>query len=170
MRIRFNYTLISAIVLSFFLTMYIPGGLKYASTWRELYFQTPGYKEQNLLMPLGIHWLGFALTGLVVLWTGYIKKERWAWFVMLIILLFFIFPHLWLSVLIEKTLVPGPSRLFSVLAESRYFRNDIRSIFALSPLELGFVLNLLSFPVMLIALLIPIKSFFWKSANSKAVD
>jgi hypothetical protein len=163
MRIHYNATLISAIVLSLFLMAYIPESLKFASTWRELYFQMPGLREQNLLMPLGLHVFGFATIGLIVLWTGYIKNERWAWFVLLIILLFLIFPQFWLSALIEKMLTPGPSRLFTILTNSRYWPHDMRTIVEVNRFVAGFVLDLISLPVMLIALLLPIRSFFRRS-------
>jgi ABC-type uncharacterized transport system YnjBCD permease subunit len=79
----------------------LPGSLRFASTWRELYFEAPGVKEQNLLMRLGFCSLGLEMIGLIVLWTGYRKKERWAWFVMLIILLFFVFPLNVLKLLLD---------------------------------------------------------------------
>ena len=101
MKTRFNTTLISVLVVSACLIELIPGSLRFASTWREIYFEAPGFKEQNFLMPLGFCSLGLEMIGLIVLWTGYRKKERWAWFVMLIILLFFVFPLNVLTLLLD---------------------------------------------------------------------
>ena len=53
MKIRCNTTLISALLQSLCLVTFILGALKFASTWRELYLEADGFREQNLLMPLG---------------------------------------------------------------------------------------------------------------------
>jgi hypothetical protein len=70
----------------------IPLNLGYASTWRQRYFVSGHALAPNNLMPLGFANLGIVMIGLIVLWTGYRKNKRWAWFVMLIILLLCFFP------------------------------------------------------------------------------
>ena len=92
MKIRWSTTLISALLLSLCLTQFIPLGVEFASTWRKAYSDGGGFKEQVYLAPIGCFSLGFVMIGLVVLWTGYRKKEHWAWVVMLIIVLCFVFP------------------------------------------------------------------------------
>ena len=119
------------------------------STWREIYFETPGFKEQNFLMQLGFCALGLEMIGLIVLWTGYRKKERWAWFVMLIILLFFVFPLNVLKLLLD---MQTPSFEWSA-----WFRG-IREGY---PPSIGLAVGVLNFLVMLVALLLPIKAFFF---------
>jgi len=101
MRVRCSTTLISATVLSLCLVAYVPTALRNAATWKELYLDWPGVKIQNYLMPFGFVYLGIVTIGLIVLWTGYKKRERWAWFVMLIILLCFSFPSSVLPVLLQ---------------------------------------------------------------------
>jgi hypothetical protein len=137
---------------------FIPGSLRFASTWRELYFEANGLKEQNLLMPLGFCSLGLEMIGLVVLWTGYRKKERWAWFVMLIILLFFVFP---LNVL--KLLLDMQTRSFDWSAWFQGIREGYLP-------SIWIAVGVLNFLVMLVALLLPIKAFFLRSVSVNAVD
>jgi cytochrome bd-type quinol oxidase subunit 2 len=67
-------------------------GLKFVSAWKELYIDAGDYTLNNLLMPLWFCALGFVVISLSVLWTRYGREERWAWFVMLIILLCCVFP------------------------------------------------------------------------------
>lgn len=157
MKIRWSTTLISALLLSLCLMTFIPGSLKFASTWRKLYFDAGDFKEQNLLMPLGFCVLGLVMIGLIVLWTGYRKRERWTWFVMLIILLFFVFPLNVLPPLLINMQEGGGVR-WSYWFGIRWVWGD--------PVGMGFALGVITFLVMLVSLLLPIKAFFWRSANS----
>ena len=105
-------------------------------------------------MPLGFFSLGFQLIGLIVLWTGYRKGERWAWFIMLIILLFFVFPPSALALLVMKMQTPS-------FEWSEWFRS-IREGF---PQAVWMAEGVLDFLVMFVALLLPVKAFFWRSAS-----
>ena len=150
MKTRCDATLISALVVSVCLMAFIPGSLRFASTWRELYFEAPGFREQNLLMPLGLCSLGLEMIGLIVLWTGYRRKQRWAWFVMLIILLFFVFPLNVLKLLLD---MQTPSFDWSAWLQG------IRGGYAPS---IWMAVGVFDFLVMLSALLLPIKAFFMR--------
>jgi hypothetical protein len=100
-KVRCSTTSISALVLSLCLLTIIPEALGNASTWNELSIRLPFGGMWNFLAPLGFAYLGIVAIGLIVLWTGYRKKERWAWFVMLVALLFFYFPTYVLPVLLQ---------------------------------------------------------------------
>jgi hypothetical protein len=130
---------------------FVPGSLRFVSTWKELYFETPGFREQNLLMPLGFCSLGLEIIGLIVLWTGYRRMQRWAWFVMLVILLFFVFPLNVLKLLLD---MQAPSFDWSA-----WFQG-IRGGYMPS---IWMAVGVLDFVVMLVALLLPIKAFFFRS-------
>jgi hypothetical protein len=159
MKIRFSTTLVSALLMSLCLMFFIPASLQFASTWKILYYdETLGFREPNLLMPLGFCALGFEVIGLIVLWTGYRKKECWAWFVMLSILLFFVFPDNVLKLLLEMQ---------TPAFQWPYLLNGIRDVYWPS---ISTALGVLDFLVMLVALLLPIKAFFWRAANSKVVE
>jgi hypothetical protein len=154
MKVRSNMTFISAVLMSLCLLTFIPASLRYASTFRELYFDWPCIKEENFLMPLGFYSLGFVMIGLIVLWTGYRKKERWALFVMLIILFCYVFPLNILRPLMEAR---GPSWDWSGWLQGIHegYRPGIW-------MAVGFI----TFLVMLFALLLPIKEFFWRQRGS----
>ena len=98
------------------------------------------------------------MIGLIILWTGYRKKERWAWFVMLIILLCFIFPSNMLPLLLN---MQTPDFEWS------YWFQGIREGYRLS-IWMG--VEVLTFLVILVALLLQIEAFFGRSANSNAVE
>jgi len=146
-------TLISALLMSLCLVAFIPGSLKFALTWRELYSGAAGLRDQNLLMPLGIYSLGLEITGLLVLWTGYRKTEPWAWFVMVIIDSFFIFPSTMLTLLLDMR---TPSFAWS---EWVY---GIREGYWPS---IWMALGIVNFLVMSVALLLPIRAFFPRTTS-----
>jgi hypothetical protein len=102
MNVRSSATSISALVLSLCLVTSIPAALSNASTWNELTIKLPLGSMWNFLAPLGFAYLGIVAIGLIVLWAGYRKRERWAWFVMLIALLFFYFPSYVLPVVLQS--------------------------------------------------------------------
>src|SRR5450631_3991247 len=92
MKLRYNPTLVSAVLQSICLAWFIQGSLRYIiSTWREATFEAGGYRTENLILPLSCCFLGIELIGLIILWTAYRKRERKAWFVMLIVLGCFFF-------------------------------------------------------------------------------
>ncbi|MCL2660107.1 MAG: hypothetical protein FWD64_06270 [Acidobacteriaceae bacterium] len=187
MKIRSKTTLISALLLTLCLATFIPSSLKFVSTWREPYFNKCGanvdnllvqtymhssaedFKQkllacgpsvQNVLVPWGFFSLGFVMIGLITLWTGYRKNERRAWFVMFIIVLFYVFSGNVLPLLqIGQSLSDGIQWL-------DFFK--MKSWEDLSVQRFG--VSILTFLVMLIALLLPVKAFFWKPANSKVLD
>lgn len=155
MKMRWNATIISATVLSLCLISFVPVALKSAGTWRQLYFEQGGGREQNYLMPMGFSALGFVAIGLITLWTGYQKHERRSWFVVLIIILCFVFPGLVLPRLLESVETGGIewSIWFRVLKNGE-------------ALFVGYALDVLIFFVMMVALALPIK-FFWGSPATR---
>jgi ABC-type Fe3+-siderophore transport system permease subunit len=120
-------------------------------------------------MPFGFFSLGFVMIGLIVLWTGYRKRERWAWFVMLIILLYFVFPSSVLPVLLQ---IRAENYQWSYLLDlSGAFREkgwwhcltivpSLSEAVGLECVAVAILIGLLRFLVMLVALLLPVKAFF----------
>jgi hypothetical protein len=178
MKIRYNTTSISALFLSLWLAMMIPGNLKSALTWKERYLAFGCVKIANFVMPMGVANLGIVMIGLIVLWAGYRKNERWAWFVMLIILLCLFLPF---SALPEfRPMLAEIYRCRHSLDLLGAFREDWHCLAILSSpsqmfvgaecLAVAFQIELLGFLVALVALLLPIKAFFWKSYNLNVSD
>jgi len=180
MRIRCNTTSISTVFLSLWLAMMIPGNLTSALTWKELYFTFGGVKIANFMMPMGVANLGIVMIGLIVLWAGYRKNERWAWFVMLIILLSFFLPFL-----VQPLLPPMLKEIYRVYQSPEYRSLDLLGLFrgawqcqvflpSLSQRSVGLEcfavaiqIELLGFLMASVALLLPVKAFFWKSHTAQ---
>lgn len=175
MKVRCSTTSISALLLSLCLLISIPAALSTTSTWNEPSITLPCSGAMwNFKTPLGFAYLGIVAIGLIVLWTGYRKKERWAWFVMLIILLCFPFPSSVLPVLLQVHRI-GWSVLLDLFRASRAAECLHCWIASLRPnytvgIACGTLLilgGLLKFLVMLVALLLPIRAFFWQSEPPK---
>jgi hypothetical protein len=99
---------------------------------------------------LSVASLAVILIGLIVVWMGYAKRERWTWLVMLILVWVWAFPLLALPPL--KALFEG--RMVLTLSEWLYTAiNHPRSARAWAE-------SVLIFLLMVIALLLPIKKFF----------
>lgn len=160
MRISWSTTLISALILTVCLIAFIPVGVKFALTWREPYIQGGMLREQNYFTILGFSSLGFVTIGLITLWTGYRKKEPWAWLIMLIIVLCFVFPGNVLPPLLIG-LQDGTGVQWSYWFEIKWWGD---------PLGMRFGLGVLNFVVMLIALCLPIKTFWFGRVKSRALD
>ena len=173
MKIRCTTTSISTLFLSLCLVLMIPGGLRNASTWRDFNFLAPGLQQmQNYFVLLGFFTLGFAMIGLIVLWAGYRKNERWSWFVMLIILLCFSFPSAVLPVLmliragnLQWSYLLG---FWGVFWEEGWW-HCLMSVFHCDKCSVGLEcvsvvirIGLLKFLVASVALLLPVKAFFWR--------
>jgi hypothetical protein len=98
----------------------------------------PGFADYAVLLgQTGVADLALILVVLIVIWKGYVKKLRWTWFVMLIIVCGWAFPPL-------------------VLANRTHFEgSDLPSWAHLSIWNSIFLL-------MLVALILPVRSFFGK--------
>ena len=101
----------------------------------------------KLLSQIGIDSLAIVLIGLVVIWTGYVNRVRWTWFVMFIIVWVWGFPFLVLPNL----------RYRHTLTLAGWIQATNVSVLARDTVE-----QVLIFSLMLIALILPIKSFFSK--------
>ena len=166
MRIRCNTTLISEVLLSLFLVTNIRTGLELASTWRVPFYecnygQAGHFSQTNPLMFLGFYSLGFDVIGMIVLWTGYRKQERWSWFVMLTLLLFFVFP----STVLPTLLLVGQAGF-----KWAYYFNMFKEALEGDSQALWVVYGQFAFPVMVVALLLPIKAFFWRRPTPQVMS
>jgi hypothetical protein len=175
MKVRCSSAWISALLLSLCLVTCIPEALRNALTWKQIYLEWPEchLSLQNFLMPFGFAHLGIVAIGLIVLWVAYRKRERWAWFVMLIILLCFELPS---SVLPEMRGTRfGWSAWLNTLrepVENGWWRCLASTAPACCDYSIGvacaaarMLLGFLRLVVMSVALLVPVKAFFWRRAT-----
>jgi hypothetical protein len=178
MKNRYSTTSISALLLSLCLVTIIPGAIVNAATWKERYLNWSDVKIQNYFAPFGLVYIGIAMIGLIVLWTGYRKRERWSWFIMLIILLCFDFPSSELPVLLlirdQNYQWPLLLALMTPFREQGWWHClAIKPAFYLvgvECLDVGISIGLVRSLVMSVALLVPVKAFFWRSPSPRVKD
>ena len=174
MKYRCTTTSISTVFLSLWLAMMIPANLGYASTWKERYFVFGHALAQNFLMPLGFANLGIVIIGLIVLWAGYRKNERWTWFVMLIILLFCFFPssslptflHIRADSIAKNQWTFSPD-FFAPFREEGWWhclaiQGACSQVADMKCISVAIQMDILRFLSASVALLLPVKAFFWK--------
>jgi len=174
MKVHCNSTLISALLLSLCLVTFIPEGLEDASTWKMPVIKLPcNGGIENYLMPLGFITLGIVVIGLIVLWMGYRQRKRQDWIVMFIILLCYVFPTSVLQVLVHLYIHGHVMASFLELLLSAFRVKGWWCCLTSPPLyavsiECGtfiIVAHFLRFLVMLFALFLPVKAFFWSRAK-----
>lgn len=175
MKFHYNSTLVSALIWTFCLVTIIPGAASEASTWRQLYIDLGSTQTQNFWALFGLVDLGIVAIGLIVLWTGFRKRERWAWFVMLIVLLCFDFPSTWMPVFLSihagYTSWSDLLNLFSTFREAGWWQCMTimplpNEAVGMECFAVGVSIGLIRTLVMLVALLLPVKAFFLRSTRS----
>jgi hypothetical protein len=178
-KIRCTTTSISTLFLSLWLAMMIPANLEYVSIWKERFFVFGHALVPNNLMPLGFANLGIVMIGLIVLWRGYRKNERWAWFVMLIIFLCSFFPssalpmflHIRADSIAANQWSFTPLRFFAPFREEGWWyclatpqlssqMSDMKCV------SVVIQVDILRFLAASVALLLPIKAFFLERPES----
>jgi hypothetical protein len=158
LRIRHDLVFVSCVLFTIASLYLIPIAWWYAQAgYGDMRGLNPDIREiARSQSDVGRLWLELIIVGLIVTWTGYVNKVRWTWFVMFIlvpgltfrtgIFPFFVHPR-WVveavSELILEALGKKPATIF--------------------PLDLAwrsFIEPILIFLLMVIALLLPVKSFF----------
>jgi hypothetical protein len=100
----------------------------------------------NFLAPVGFGSLAIILIGLIVAWTGYLNRVRFAWFVMFIIVWVWAFPIMILPIL----------QVRKGISLTEWFQTAIREP---SPYR-DLAVTVLMFSLLVVALVLPIKSVF----------
>lgn len=159
MRYRLDTVLVSSIILSLSLAALIPPNLSFASTWRlEYLHEGPRFSTQNYLMPIGFASLAIVMVSLIVVWAAYRKTARWAWFCMLIVVGLFVFPVYVLPLLLHVIHSGHPGHWSEWSAW-------IGSAARAPGLDRDAIKGPCNFLVMSIALLLPVRSFFFKHSG-----
>ena len=117
------------------------------------YLEAAGATSTPLLQELGFASLATIFVGLLVTWTGFIRRDRWAWFVMAIIVWVWAFPAFVLPFLQPYT----PNLLTERVFDAWMHRGPQR----------GSTIGGLIFAVLATALILPVKSFFWTNESRK---
>lgn len=154
MRVRPDSFFVSSILHTIALLFFVRTGLWYygAATDRaalarlDAGFQGEAHADHNL----GIAILAIILIGLIVVWTGYVRRSRAAWFVMFVIAWFWVFPIFILPPVValargEFTLTL-PEFFYDAISEPGTATEIVRSI--------------LMFLIMVVGLVLPMGRFF----------
>lgn len=146
MRIRRDAVAVSSVLLTLALLIPMPAMLGNACTVPQTELDIAGHMGiSNYYVPIGFASLAVIVIGLIVTWTGYIRGVRWTWFVMFLIAWGWAFPVL-------------------VLAEFHW--RNMMPIAQWPPLapkgrgpQLGFAESVLTLLLMVLALVLPAKTF-----------
>ncbi len=95
---------------------------------------------------LSVVCLAIILIGLIAIWTGYLKRVRWAWAVMFIVVWVWAFPVLVMPLLGRPRSLSLPEWIYTAI----YYPGSARA----------YAEGVLLFLLMVIALFLPVKSFF----------
>jgi hypothetical protein len=149
LRLRRDVLVLSGILFTAALLMLAPAMWKAAATVHHhgnLWGAGPQTRFQYGFATAGFTSLAVIAVGLNVTWAAYVKGVRWTWFVMLVIVWVWAFPVLVLPYLRPWEDVPTVAQSFaSFISEGGLARN--------------FVEVLVAFALMLLALVLPVKTF-----------
>jgi len=150
LRSRRDVVLASSVLFTIALFWLVPICLRAALAGRDkaaLEALDVGYRTAAQTMgDLGVASMAIIFIGLIITWTGYVKSARPAWFVMFIVVWVWAFPLLVLPFLPDIIRIPFAELVSRALREPGTSRSSAHAV--------------LIFTLMVIALILPIKSFF----------
>ncbi len=150
MKIRADLALISSVLFTIALLSLIRGGLWYFFSGTDkaaLAKLDIGWQvEAQTAHYLGIACLAIILIGLIVIWTGYVRRARSAWLVMFVITWAWAFPLFAWPQLGGPKVFTLPEWIFNAIYEPGSPRSAAQLV--------------VIFSLMVVALLLPMKSFF----------
>jgi hypothetical protein len=147
LRIRRDAVFVSSVLFTIVFVWATPIFLADARTWRDTMSRETGQPwVGNFLAPVGFASLAIILIGLIVAWTGYLNRVRFAWFVMFIIVWVWAFPIMILPIL----------QVRKGISLTEWFQTAIREP---SPYR-DLAVTVLMFSLLVVALVLPIKSVF----------
>ncbi len=141
MKVRHDPVFVSCLLFTIALLFRVPECLSNAA-----------YRKDVLLQAVGFASLANIAVGLVVVWTGFIKRYRWAWLVMFLIVSVWAFPVFLLPIFRGKIDVT----FGEWLEEAWRWPGSVRI----------YTVNIVLVSIMMVALLLPLKSFFWDPKRS----
>jgi len=155
MRIRANSVLVSSALFTVALICLVPAFWRNVLTARDQTWLAKldgGYRAAaGTMSDLSVASLAIILIGLIVTWTAYIKRARWAWLVIFIVVWVWAFPLLALPPF-KALFEGGMSLTFPEWIHSAIYQPGSPRAWAES---------VLIFLLMVLALLLPVRSFFF---------
>jgi hypothetical protein len=161
MRIRRDTAFISSLLFTIALLWLVPPFVRHVLDGRAAVHESDLSLRLYLResAALGVASLAIILIGLIVTWAGYIKKIRWAWLLMFVIVWGWALPNLVYPDVVYPvsrhlvSFADFPAIFLEALLGHAGFPRDFAR---------GFAQLTLIFLLMVIALALPMKSFFWE--------
>ena len=152
MRIRVDSVFVSGVLLTISLLSLVRPNLYRASTWKERYIWVANrFVRYNYESLLAFASLALIIIGITVIWTGYQKRFRWSWFILVVFVCVFFVPVYLLEVFLDIRRVGWP-----------WWPGVVRDAMEGRPFAQSAIRFLATLTVMLIGLLVPIRAFFGK--------
>ncbi len=155
MRVRADSALVSSVLFTLALLSLTPAALWYFSSGTDkatIARLDPGYQaEAYTAHYLGVACLAIILIGLIVVWTGYVRCSRSAWLVMFAVTWAWAFPTIALPQL-KRGGFTLPEWIYDAIHGPVPPRSEAQMV--------------VIFALMVIALLLPIRSFFFRRETS----
>ncbi len=157
MKIRRDTVFISSVLFTIALLWLAPplfkGALeRYDTAWREQ-LDTGWRLYAEMWGSFDIASLAIVLIGLIVTWGGYLKKVRWTWFVMFVVVWGWYFP----AMAYPDFVYPWYKGAIPTGAVPVFLLNA----FGKPGAARGLAQEMVIFAIMVVALVLPMKSFFW---------
>jgi hypothetical protein len=163
MRIRADSVFLSSLLFTIALLNLVPEGLLYFSSGTDkaalARFDAGVRAQLQTWHYYGVASLAITLIALIVVWTWYIKRARSAWLVMFVVTWAWAFPLFAWPYLRGPRVFTLPEWIYNAIYERGYPRSEAQLV--------------VTFSLMVIALLLPIKSFFLvreRSAPTQALS
>jgi hypothetical protein len=174
LKIRHDAVVLSSILFTFGLLILAPSMFDFAKSTHQTRFRDIATDEEaglagdqvlipNYSAPLGISSLTIIAIGLVVTWAAYIKRIRWTFFVMLVIVWLWAFPVLVLPYLYPWRITGSIAQAFG---PSEWIRT-LKSAISERGMARAFLESLVGFVFMVVALILPAKTFIMRRPRER---
>jgi hypothetical protein len=158
MRIRHDSVLIASVLFTIALFCLVPWSWRYVfpDQIARIADIVPNFElAARAMSNFGVASLAIIFIGLIVTWVGYVKRVRWAWFVMFIIAWAWAFPVLVLPLLTHNIGYTFIELLYGAMVQRGFARTSSQSISIIS--------------LMVIALLLPVRSLFFVRGTQEPI-
>jgi len=152
---RLDTVSVSSVLLTICLSILIQWNMKWAATWQtRVVWVMDRVARLNYESSVAFASLALMITGLIVIWTSYQKRMRWAWYVMVIFVCVYFVPVHLLDLLLAIKRVGWP-----------WWPEAVRQAMEGRQPAVGALTELAIFALMVIALLLPVRAFFGKKTG-----
>ena len=160
LRIRLNSVSVSGVLFTLCLLYLVPKHLQFASTWRERQIlEADRFVRYNFESLLGFASLALFIIELIVIWTGYQKRSRTAWFIMLVFVCVYFIPVYLVDTFLDIRRVGW-----------RWWPGVVQDAMEGRPFALGAIKGLIILALMIISPLVPFRAFFGKKPTLPSGD